>query len=488
MSKFLSNIITLGSATVAGQIIGIVVAPVLSRLYSPADFGVFQLFLSFVSLIAIISCFSYNSAINLPKKNDEAANIVILCIFLIVITTIISAIFFFFFADDIARILNAPGFATYIFLLPLAIICNSIAFVLGSWQSRREQFGTIAKSNLISSISGKGVSVGYGFISPSPFGLILGTITNDATILVVLLKRTVADAQFFRHVSYEKIKEMAFRYKKFPKYNTFASLASSAGVQSTPLMLALFFSPVIVGYYAVALMTINLPLKIVGNSIASVFYQKACVEKNLTGSVKNIVKAVNSRLISIGMFGCLLVVIIGPELFSFFLGSKWLTAGEYAQILTPWFFVVFISVPLWSIYNVLEKQHLSLSFNLILLVSRIIVLIISGILGNPILGMFLLSTTGVIIWSGINMYTLKIAGVSVIDAIREIIYYLSLSLLVVFPLIIAKYFSVSSNILVGIGLILAIIYYTFVINRDTQLKGGLLKFAQKIQSRISGKR
>jgi O-antigen/teichoic acid export membrane protein len=488
MSKFLSNVIKLGSATIAGQIIGIIVAPVLSRLYLPADFGVFQLFLSFVSLIAIISCFSYNSAINLPKKHEDAASIVVLCMFLIVVTTIISAIFFFVFADDIAEILNAPGFATYIFLLPLAIISNSIAFVLGSWSSRREQFGTLAKGNLYSSISGKGVSVGYGFISPSPFGLILGTITNDVTILVVLLKRTFTDAQLFRQVTYKNIKEMALRYKKFPQYNLFSNLANTAGVQSTPLMLAFFFSPIIVGYYAVALLTINLPLKLVGNSITSVFYQKACVEKNLTGSVKNIVKTVNSRLISIGMFGCLLVVIIGPELFSFVLGSTWLTAGEYAQILTPWFFVVFISVPLWSIYSVLEKQHISLSFNVILLVSRIIVLVIGGTLGNPILTMFLLSTTGVIIWSGINMYTLKISGVSVSDSIREIIYYLVLSLLVSLPLIIAKSFSVSSNILIGIAIILAIIYYSFIIHRDTQLKEGLLQFVGKIRVRITGKR
>ena len=60
-----------------------------------------------------------------------------------------------------------------------------------------------------------------------------------------------------------------------------------------------------------------------GNSIATVFFQKACIEKNLTGSIKIIVKKVHTRLVSIGMFICLILMIIGPELFSFFLGAQW---------------------------------------------------------------------------------------------------------------------------------------------------------------------
>ncbi len=475
MSKFLSNVLTLASATIIGQVIGILVSPVLSRLYTPADFGIFQLFLSLVSLIAIISCFSYHSAINLPKKHEDAAGVVLLCIFLIVITTIITTIFFFVFGGYIEKILNAPGLSLYILLLPLAIICNSVAYVLGSWLSRREQFGTIAKSNLASSISGKGISVGFGFTSPSPFGLISGTIVNDFTIVVILLRKTVADFHFFEAVSYKKIREMALRYKKFPKFSMPANLTSTAGTQSTPLLLAFFFSPVVVGYYAIALMIINLPLKLVGNSIASVFYQKACIEKNLTGSVKKIVKTLNTRLISLGMFGCLLVIIMGPELFSFVLGSKWLTAGRYAQILMPWFFVVFISGPLISVYSVLEMQHIGLRFNIILLISRIVVLIIGGIFGDPTLVFILLSSTGVIFWSWMNMNIIKIAGVSERDTLLEIIRYLAFGVGVSIPILIAKYFSVSPILLIGVASACTIFYYTVVIYRDSELRDGLIE-------------
>jgi O-antigen/teichoic acid export membrane protein len=462
------------SATLAGQILGTILFPFISRLYSPADFGFFQLFFSIVSLIAIISCFSYHRAIMLPEKDEDAAHIVVLCLILIIITTIISTVFLSFFSGYIEKTLNAPGLFNLILLFPLAIICNSVSYVLGFWVSRKEDFGTIARGNIYSSISGKAVSIGSGIISPSPFGLILGTIVNDATIMTVLAKKTFTDIHYFQSASYEKIKQLAYRYKKFPQYNAGANLASTAITQVIPVMLALFFLPVVVGYYAIAYMVIVLPSKLIGDSISTVFFQKASVEKNLTGSVKNIVQTVNTRLISVGMFICLIVMILGPELFSFALGAQWMTAGVYAQILAPWFFVLFISTPLFPIFAILEKQGASLWFNVSLLVATIVVIYIGGLLGDPILGMLLLSSTGIIFWSWMNMYLLKIAGVSVRRAIQEIIWYLVFGVSVCLPLLIAKYYSVAFSLLLIVAMAVTIIYYMVIVYRDTQLKEGLL--------------
>ena len=474
MSKFFSNTMKLFSATLAGQILGLISFPVLSRLFSPADFGVFQLFFSIVSLIAIISCFSYHRAIMLPENDEDAAHIVFLCLILIIITTIISMVFLLFFSGYIEKTLNIPGLFNLLFLFPLAIICNSTGYVLEVWVSRKEDFGTIARGNIYSSISGKAVSIGAGSISPSPYGLILGTIVNDATIMIVLAKKTFTDIHFFQRVSYERIKQLAYRYKNFPQYSAGANLASTAITQATPIMLAIFFSPVVVGYYAIAYMIMVLPSKLIGNSLSTVFFQKASVEKNLEGCVKNIVQTVNTRLISIGMFICLIVMILGPELFSFFLGPQWMTAGVYAQILAPWFFVLFISTPLFPVFAILEKQGVSLWFTFSLLVSTIVVIYIGGLLGDPIIVMLLISSTGVIFWSWMNMYILKIAGVSVRLAIREIIRYLVFGASICLPLIIAKYYSVSLILLFIVTVAVTIIYYSVLVYRDTQLKEELL--------------
>ena len=480
MSKFLANVIKLGSATILGQILGFIVTPILSRLYTPADFGIYQLFLSIMVFIAIISSLSYYGAINLPKKHEDGAGIVLLCLFLIVITSLFTTIFFFVFSGYIGQVLNAPGLSSYLFLLPVAILCNSIAYVLALWLSRKEEFGTVAKANLFSSITGKATSVSAGIISPSPFGLIFGTIINDFTIVLITLKKTIPDFHYFQKVSLNDIKQQAKEYKNFPKYVAVTNLANAASGSITPFFLMLFFSPIIVGYYAMAQMTINAPLKLIGNSLGSVFYQKACIEKNLNGSVKNIVKTVHTRLISMGMFPCLLIMIMGPELFTFILGAQWTIAGLYAQIFMPWFFVMFISVPINAIYSVLEMQQISLRFTVVLLISRIIMLLIGGYSGDPIIMMILFSSTGVILWSWMNFYTLKIAGVSVRGAIDEIILYLVFGIILCSPLILGKYFSIQSTVLIIIAVIISGIYYSIIFHRDTQLKKGLFDFVRNI--------
>lgn len=480
MSKFISNVITLFSATLLGQILGIIVSPVLSRLYSPADFGVSQLIFSMVSLIAVVACLSYQDAINLPKKDEDAANIVVLCLCLIIVTACVSAVILTIFSETIENVLNTPGLSAYLFLIPLAVIASSVAYVLGSWLSRRQQFGTIAQANLSSSVTGKTASIGLGLLSPSPFGLIFGSIINDATIIVVSLRKTLADFPLFRGVTLEKIRESAIRYKKFPQFSTGSALTSVAAAQCIPFMLAVSFSPVVVGFYAMTYVIITLPLKLMGNSLSSVFYQKASAEKNRTGSIVHVVKSVHTRLISIGIFICLILMIIGPELFSFVLGAQWLTTGVYAQILAPWIFVVFISTPLGSVFNVFEKQGESLGFNVVLLISRIAVVLIGGFFGDPILCMVLLSVTGVIFWSWMNMYLLKMAGVSVRDATLEIFRFLLLGITVSLPLLIAKFLSLSSLLLIIIAIGVTTVYYLIIVYQDPLLKEGMVNFLSNI--------
>jgi len=309
--------------------------------------------------------------------------------------------------------------------------------------------------------------------------LIFGTIANDATIVMVLLRKIIDDFHFFQEVSYERIRHLAHRYKQFPQYQVGADLAGTASVAITPLLLAIFFAPDVIGFYAMALMVIRLPSKLVGSAMYQVFYQKACIEKNRNGSIKKIVETIHTRLISLGAFACVIVMILGPELFTFALGTQWATAGVYAQIIAPWMFFAFILIPLTAIFNVLEKQAANLWFSILILVTRIIVIFVGGFYADPILVMVLLSITGIFFWGWVNMYTLKVAGVSVPNAIQEILRYFFLSLTFCLPLIIAKYYLIPTNLLIGITIVTSILYYAVILYKDTQLKQELINILKK---------
>ena len=75
-SPFIKSILTLVTGSSIAQAITLLVTPILSRIYSPADFGVFTFFMAIVGAFALIATLRYEIAIMLPKKDQEAVNIV----------------------------------------------------------------------------------------------------------------------------------------------------------------------------------------------------------------------------------------------------------------------------------------------------------------------------------------------------------------------------------------------------------------------------
>lgn len=470
MSGFTTNVLKLVSGSIIAQALGIMLIPIITRLYSPGDYGVFQLFLSISIILAILSCLSYQLAIMLPKDDEDSANIVILCFILLSVFSVTSGGVFILLSGWVGKVLNVPDISHYTIFLPAIVFLNGLFMIMNYWLSRRIRFGVIARAHVANTFFGRIVQIGLGLGAASPLGLIAGLIIGYGTALLVMLKRIRDDFHLFRSVSHGDIKRLAVRYKRFPLFASWSSVANSVSLQVAPLMLGLFFSPTVVGYYAMAHLVVNMPMSLIGSATSQVFFQKASEEKNRIGSVKTVVQEVHKRLVSIGIFPILVLMIIGEELFNLVLGSQWSTAGEYARILSPWILLVFIASPLSTIFSVLEKQTIDLSFNLLLLLSRITVLYVGGVYNDPVIALILFSITGVFFWGWLNLYILKISGVPYKTGLEDFLKSFLVSLLAASPLIFVKYLSLPMYILLIVAGAVTFIYYSVVILRDPVLK------------------
>lgn len=479
MSEFVSNVLKLVSGSIIAQIIGILLIPIITRLYTPEDFGIFQLFLSISSIIAIFSCLSYQLAIMLPKDDEDSANIVALCVILITIISIISGSIFIIFSDGIGKVLNAPGISPYFIFLPLVVFLSGIIFVMTYWVSRRKQFGLIAAAQVTSSVSSKAAQIGAGLYSASSLGLIAGLIAGNIVSLVVLLRQINADISLFRAVTWKGIQNIARRYKRFPIYTSWSTGANTISLQLPSFMLTYFFNPAILGFFALANMVISLPMAVVGSATAQVFFQKACEEKNRTGSVKTLVAEVHQKLVVLGIFPMIILLIIADDLFVIVFGQNWYSAGIYAKILIPWLFLLFISSPLTSLFSVFEKQNFDLMFQFFLLLSRIVTLYIGGMYGDPVFAILLYSITGAIFCGIVNYVILKWSQVSIKDDLIINSKHVLLALIISIPVLFEKLFFNIQFILITTAVVVTIIYYTIILNKDPQFKklifNGILK-------------
>lgn len=476
MSEFISNVLKLISGSIIAQIIAIGLIPIITRLYTPEDYGLFSLILAISGIIVVFSSLSYQLAIMLPKEDVDAAHIVILCCILIMISSIFTGIIFIFFGDFIANILNVPKISNYLLFVPIIVFFTAIVSVFTYWNARRKRFGTIALAQSSNSFLSKIIQIGAGIGSASLFGLITGYFIGYISAITFFLKGFFEDFILFKKISRQRLKSLAIRYKKFPLFTSWSTTANTISIQIAPLLLVYFYSPVIVGYYTIANQVVQMPMSLIGSAIGQVFFQRASEDKNKTDNISEIVHGVHRRLVSFGIFPMLLLLIIGEDLFALALGTEWATAGLYVKILVPWLLLVFIASPLSTIFSVLERQHIDLSFNVTLLISRIGVLCIGGVLFDPIGTLILYSITGIFFWGWLNMYLLEISNIPYKDGLIDYLRYFTYGSVIAVPLILLKlFYSQSVYLLVIVGILSLIFYYIIIFNQDPLLKGFIIE-------------
>ena len=128
-SEFFKNVVTLLSGTTAGQVISILMVPVIARLYTPEQFGDFALFISIATVIAVISSARYELAIIPTKQDSNAFNLFIICIIFTLVSAFFSLIIILIFNNYIEFILNYIELCKWLYLLPLSILLLSFQIV-----------------------------------------------------------------------------------------------------------------------------------------------------------------------------------------------------------------------------------------------------------------------------------------------------------------------------------------------------------------------
>ncbi len=487
MSNFVANVLKLVSGSVAAQILSILLVPLITRIYSPNDLGIFQIFLSISGIIIIFSTFSYQFAIMLPKKEEDSANIAFLCAILVTLISLFTVLLVLLLPENIERLLNAPGISKYLIYIPVITFFNGIFFAQNYWLSRKTRFGVIAGSRVVNSISTRIFQLAVPIISSvSPLGLIAGYVAGYGCADLFMLKGVKEDLKVFKKVSLKRMKEMAIEYKNFPLFSSWSTLANTISPQVPTFLLAYYYNTTVVGYFSLANQVVNLPMGLLGAAIEQVFFQKVSEAKNgkNPGQIKAIVEEVYKKLIVIGIFPMMLLLILGEEIFTFAFGNNWHVSGVYIKILIPWIFLVFLSLPISALYMIYDKQRVWFAFSMILLVSRVVALVIGGTYGGPEFALGLFSFTGIIFWLWNNAYLLHLAGINKKESVEVIFKYTMIAGIVSIPLILLKYLSVNFYvILLAVG-ITTPIYYVVTLHDDPAFKKTLSSFVTNLKNRI----
>lgn len=394
---FLSNVMTLLGGNILAQILTIGAAPILSRLYMREDFGIFGLYLSISAVIGGVASWQYSQAIMLPSEDDESINIVALSGLIVIGMSLLSLIVAVIWKDRIAGILNAPLLAQWIWLIPGYVMLTGFNDILSCWFSRKKNFRYIAGARIVNAFTHNCAKIIFAlFTFLKAGGLIIGQLTGLLMVILILKCKFWRDNKELiqSSVKFPKIKEKLRRYSKFPKYQSWAILVNRLSTHLPVIILGYFFAPVVVGLYFFSYRILGMPVSMISGAIGKVFFQRVAEENNLKGHYRGILIKTLLGLFVIGIIPFLIIGIFGPEIFSFVFGAKWCEAGEYVQILAPFFLLMFAVSPLTTALVISEKQELILMIQLLYLVLCSVALIAGGLMKDVKLALLFYSIGG----------------------------------------------------------------------------------------------
>ena len=327
----------------------------IRRLYSPAIFGVYDVYLNVFSILVVIASFRYEYAIVNPKKIKTRVNVLAVSW---LNTSMFSVALFFLlliFIKHFANLINFPlAYSKWLYFLPVSV------FLFSSYQAIniyfiREKYFRISSVNKINRRFWEGSTQSLGGIIQKPFGLIGGHIFGNVINLVVGLWQLNKRSFSLKQISITKMKYVYKRYANFPKQSLIPHLLNTLSFSIPILYVNKFFGPESAGYLGLSRTVLAVPISLISASLSQVLLQKFSETR-----IKKL--PLKSEISKLALFLLVLIIpvtiILGlwsKVLFSFIFSPKWTMAGTLTQILVFSFSLQFIVTPLTSFFITYEK-------------------------------------------------------------------------------------------------------------------------------------
>jgi O-antigen/teichoic acid export membrane protein len=357
-SEFLRNVFTLATGTAIAQFIPILAAPILSRLFSPADYGLMALYSSVAGLLAIGATGMYAPAIILAKDNREAANLLALAVNISLIFGLFTILVVVVFHQALLTALHNPEISPWLYVMPISVFLSGLLQGLTNWSNRKQQYKRLATNRVAGSVIGTGVQVTAGMAQAGGGGLIVGLLSGIGVSAALLGGQTWReDRTNLKEATPVGMRLVARAYRRFPIYVLPTEFINVATNQVPVFVLNSLANAASVGLYGMTQRVLGLPSTLIASSITDVFKQRAASDYLKYGNCRDIYVKTFKLLTALAIVPFGLLFLFGPELFGFVFGERWAPAGEYARFMSIMFGIGFVASPLSYVYFIAGKQR-----------------------------------------------------------------------------------------------------------------------------------
>lgn len=334
------------TGTSLAQAIPIAVSPILTRLYSPEEFGLLAIYMSCLAVFSVIATGKYELAITLPASDVDAANIAVLTLKICAVASCILFILVLIFGNIVAEALGNIGIAPWLYLLPISVFLTAMFNIFQFWHNRNSNYRAMSGARIQNASLGSTANIGFGFANISG-GQILGALVGQLlTVCWIARKAWIKEKEIFSLSTPSEQWRLARSYASHPKYVAPSQLIGVFATQIPNWIVSYFYSLTGLGFFSLAYRLVSLPTGLVASAIGDVYRQKISVAYQKQGEFQVIFLKTLKTTAILALFPFGILYAVAPSLFSFVFGEPWRIAGDYARILVVASFFQFIFTPI----------------------------------------------------------------------------------------------------------------------------------------------
>ncbi|ANS76603.1 hypothetical protein AWM70_20150 [Paenibacillus yonginensis] len=403
IDRFIRNVAVLAGGTLLSQILIFAALPLLTRLYTPEEYGTFSMYVSMIGMLLMLVSFAYEYAITLPEDDRTASEIVRLCLLICVAVSLLVFAAMAVLRRPLGRWLNEPDLPNYFVLFAVSLLASGFYQILSTWAVRKQYFRRLSRTKYTQSIGQIGGQLAFSLLHPGPVGLIAGDIAGRSGGLLPLWRQwrrdhaasqgteqevsqaggltpgrlagQTADSQaaltdsgtaafmvfMQRRLGWSRLKEVAWRYRRFPQLSLASNVLNSIGIYLPTVLLAAFYGTSAAGLFALGQRILGAPMTLLVSAVRSVYLAESSAYMQTDPSrLVPLFRRTVLQMLAAGAAILILFVGIAPFVFAPLFGEEWSGSAGYIRLMSVMYLGQFVANAVGTTIDVMERQDLHL--------------------------------------------------------------------------------------------------------------------------------
>jgi len=348
-------VLTLLAGGVLAQALPLLLGPWLTRLYSPAEFGIYHLFAAVAANAAVVACARYEFALPLAADEAEATALRALCQRLLGASMALAAV-----AGVAWAAVSGQAWPLW---LPAAVGALGLVSLATLNANRAQRFRGLAVARVLQHGGGALLQLGAGLLHAGVAGLIVAPIA--AALAAVAALGWPGPARAAR----AQWQAVARLHRSFPVLNTPHAFLGALQDTLAVALIAGSLGPAAAGAWGLALRYLKAPATLVGGAVSQALYPRLTPASGQAAGCTAAGRALVLRtMLLLAALAAPLVAVLwwlGPALFTWAFGPDWADAGLLARALAVYIGLHFIASPLGVVTMAWQAQAWALKLALV---------------------------------------------------------------------------------------------------------------------------